>query len=360
MSSDAAVSERALGVPQSDRLVDYARAVLAESALLTREKVRRGNYHLPFIDLRADFTDLAYGVHCDRSFACRAKSDSDAGQVEIIVADASVDGISQPRAWWEEYYRPLEVEHRLDVAGLRGAYFHDDRIWQFYDLRERRGVNLLSAPGAYPPWEASAPLRAFLHWVYAEMGLRLVHAATLGQDGRGVLIAGPGGAGKSGTTLAGVIAGLDSVGDDYVLIDPRDSPTAYPVFRNMKQDPAGYARLRLSRFLDDPGATNWQGKHEFDFERLGRGKRAPSLQIHALLIPKLSDRSRSDIRPIKPRDAMLALSPTGIFQLPGERASGARLLADLVRSLPSFQIDLSCDPNEIGESLTAFVGGRVG
>ena len=37
-------------------------------------------------------------------------------------------------------------------------------------------------------------------------------------SGDGVLLAGAGGAGKSGTTLAGILHGLSSVGDDYVAV----------------------------------------------------------------------------------------------------------------------------------------------
>ena len=47
---------------------------------------------------------------------------------------------------------------------------------------------------------------------------RIAHAASLGRDGRGILLLGHGGAGKSGTALAGVAAGLQTVGDDYVAL----------------------------------------------------------------------------------------------------------------------------------------------
>ena len=81
-----------------------------------------------------------------------------------------------------------------------------------------------SADG-FPPWEPGAPLRSFLHWEYAARGMRLVHGGTLGIDGRGVVLAGSGGAGKSGTVVAGIMVGLDSVGDDYVSVDQMEAPS---------------------------------------------------------------------------------------------------------------------------------------
>jgi hypothetical protein len=187
------------------------------------------------------------------------------------------------------------------------------------------------------------------------MGLRLVHAATLGVEGQGVLIAGAGGAGKSGLTLAGVSAGLDSVGDDYVILDARSAPTVYPVFRYAKQDEAGCRRLGLSRFIDDLGPANWQGKFEFDFERLGRGRRAESMAIVAILVANVCNRAGTVVRPTDARSAMLALAPTNVLQLPGDRAGGARAFAELARMLPCYRIEIGRDPDAAADAVGEFL-----
>jgi hypothetical protein len=174
-------------------------------------------------------------------------------------------------------------------------------------------------------------------------------------DGRGVLIAGAGGAGKSSTTTAGILAGLDSVGDDYVLLDLRERPIAYPVYRLLKLDPAAYRRLGLERDLSDPGPVNWQGKYEFDLEDLGRGRRAEALRIEAILVPTIKDRPHTIIDTIGKREAMLALAPTSMFQLHGDRLGSARALADLVRQLPCFRIDLGFDPAGIADAISTLL-----
>src|SRR5207237_110630 len=55
------------------------------------------------------------------------------------------------------------------------------------------------------------------------------HAAAVGNDGRGVLVVGPGRSGKSTTALACLAAGFDYAGDDYVVVssEPPHVHSAY-------------------------------------------------------------------------------------------------------------------------------------
>ena len=123
--------------------------------------------------------------------------------------------------WAGPYFQEREVE-----AALRGTrYFlaHDpDRgFWQAFDRHTGRGLQIMRGPDGYPPWEPGSPLRNFLHWQLLRPDRGLVHAGTLAEGETGVLLVGEGGSGKSGTVLAGLLNGLSTVGDDYVL-DPDD------------------------------------------------------------------------------------------------------------------------------------------
>lgn len=169
-----------------------------------------------------------------------------------------------------------------------------------------------------------------------------------------MLIAGQGGAGKSGTTLAGIAAGLDSAGDDYVVAALLDRPRAHPAYRLLKQDPAGLARLGLDRLLPDPGPLNWQGKHSFDIAALGRG-RLRTLELTAILIPRIAHAARSRLAPASGREAMLALAPSSIFQIQGERLSAPRFFGELARRLPAFHLELGTEPQEIAATIASFL-----
>ncbi len=341
----------------ADPLVVYAREILA----LGRQqmaRIRPRRYSLPFVTVDIACADARYAEACERALAKVASEDAPTtSQLRLCVGDAASLGCPPPRSWWEPTYAAVDFERRLEAAGLGGAYWHEGRMWTVFDPATCEGVQLMAHADGWPPWELASPLRLFLAWSHLGGGRRLVHAATLGRGGRGVLIAGQGGAGKSGTTLAGIAAGLDTAGDDYVLIDPGTQPgaiVAHPVYRIAKQDPAGLARLGLSR-LAAASPPNWQGKHEFDVEAIGGG-RLSALEIKAILLPRVVGGSVTRVAPASPRDAMLALAPSSVFQIPGERGLALPFFADLARRLPAFRLELGRDPAGIAAAIDALIG----
>lgn len=275
----------------------------------------------------------------------------------IFLAHPGVGSVPPPAQWAEPLFDPYVFAERLEARNLRGNYLHDLRYWQFHDLQGRRGVQLMAGADGCPPWDLGAPLRSFLHWEYAARGMRLTHAATLGIAGKGVLLAGAGGAGKSGTVVAGMLAGLETVGDDYVLAElDGDRTVARPLFDTLKQDRVGFERLGLRQRLPDPGALNWQGKYQFKVQQLCPGGMAEQLEIVALLVPRISGDTHSAITPISRRDALMALAPSGIAQMPGERESGFRFFGELTRRLPCHGLSLGTRGDGIAQTVAAFLG----
>ncbi|WP_211234558.1 hypothetical protein [Solimonas soli] len=338
-------------MPQT--LVRYARDTLARAAAADASIPCRRRARLPALDveIRCDHGPLAEAM---AGFAAGVAAAPD---MQVRIVHPGLAGIAPPAEWGDADFGSNAFADLLAAEGLRGSYFHELRFWQFYDPASRQGVQLMAARDAFPPWETGAPLRAFLHWYYAALGMRLTHAGTLGHGGRGVLLAGAGGAGKSGTVAAGLVEGLDSVGDDYVLVQLRPQPRAHRLFDTLKQDPAGFARLRLARVLPQPGPLNWQGKHEFRIGDLARRAPVDHLALTALLLPRIGGGARTTISPAPASEAMLALAPSAINQMPGDRLAGFRFFGALTRSLPCFRLTLGHDAAEIAAAIAAFIEG---
>lgn len=251
---------------------------------------------------------------------------------------------------------PLERAEVLGALGFDGDYDTQHRSWQVFDDKSLVGVEALQEAGHFPPWIASFPLRNFLHWGYQAIGWRMVHAGSLGRNGKGVMLAGASGAGKSGTVLAGVLGGLDSVGDDYLALDlSGDGVRAYPVTSLMKQDLKGLTRLGVDPEATGAGEPNWAGKYEFDFEVLGGGRRVSELDLQAMLIPRIAHAARTRITKATTHTAMLTFAPSCLLQLPGRWREGMSFTADVVRRMPAYHVDLSDDPREIAETIGNFV-----
>ncbi|WP_027061284.1 hypothetical protein [Mesorhizobium loti] len=338
-----------------ETLPDYARYLITTAESVAKDYPATRKVHLPRLELTAH---VGPGVLADafgHAFAEAAQDQRESLACRIFIVHPGIAGIPEPARWGDAHFTEHGFAERLAEAGLRGHYFHDLDFWQVYDPQRRTGVQLMASADAFPPWEPTAPLRAFLHWEYAARSMRLTHAGTLGANGKGMLLAGAGGAGKSGTVAAGLLNGLDSVGDDYVLIDLAGGVTARPLFSTLKQDPRGFARLGLKQRLKIESPLNWQGKHTFHIADIAPRPVPAALDIVALVVPHIGGGETSSIVPVSRRDAMIALAPSGIMQMPGERESGFRFFSDLTRLLPSYRLSLGTHPEEIAGTIADFL-----
>ena len=336
-------------------LPDYARYVIAAAEASAAHFPVTRTIRLPGLELTAHLGPGIFADSLGRAFIEAESDRPDVRRLRIFVGHPGIGNLPEPAHWGDAHFTEHGFAQKLAEAGLRGLHFHDLDFWQLQDLGQRVGVQLMRSADAFPPWEPGSPLRAFLHWEYAARGMRLTHAGTLGFDGKGVLLAGAGGAGKSGTVVAGLLNGLDSVGDDYVLVDLEGGVSARPLFSTLKQDPRGFARLGLKTRLGADGLLNWQGKHTFHIEEIAPRPIPATLDIFALIVPHIGSGGTSSIMPMSRRDAMIALAPSGIAQMPGERESGFRFFSDLTRLLPCYRLSLGPDPEEIAGTIADFL-----
>lgn len=250
---------------------------------------------------------------------------------------------------------PEQFQRLVDSAGMRAAYPFQDGIWKFYDVERKIGVQLTESRQSLPLWDATAPLRQHLHWLLDEKDQRLAHAATLGLDGKGLVMFGAGGAGKSGTTLAGLSVGLKTAGDDYIALGIDDACFARSLFRVIKQDRSGLARIPLLRQQTAHMDVNWRGKVMFDPDEFYAEPFVGELTLGAVVLPRIAHLAEPVVQRVKPREVMLALMTSNLHQFPAETDRGMSFYAELLRRLPSFRLDLSPDAAKNGRLLKAFI-----
>jgi hypothetical protein len=349
-------------VPKSvtlESLPDFARYVLSAATNKARELPETRTLCLPGLTLEVylDRGRLAEAVATAFLPAPAADATTDRPSARIFVVHPGFGSEFDPPIGIGDLHQRHRFASRLAECGMRGDYYHDLLYWQFYDLNNRIGVQVMSGPDSFPPWDPGAPLRPFLHWEYGARGMRLAHAGTLGRDGIGILLAGGGGAGKSGTVVAGLGNSLDSVGDDYVLVDFCNGVTAFPLFSTLKQDPTGFARLGLQDKLPKTPALNWQGKHQFRIQDIVSRPIPAQLRIVALMVPAITGGDTTSIAPLARKDALMALAPSGIAQMPGDREGGFRFFSQITRLLPCYRLSLGSRPEEISGVVADFLNG---
>lgn len=200
---------------------------------------------------------------------------------------------------------------------------------------------------ALPWWERAAPLRPALSFALSSPDRALVHAGAVGNDRGGVLLGGPGGSGKTTTALAALDAGWRYVGDDYVLVDLGGTgPLARNLFGTAKLDAGHCARFANLAALAGPPPEDPEEKSVLDVA-LGRpGAVAAELELHAVVIPRITG-GRSRHWPMGGAEALLALAPSTVFQMPYDEGQVVRLISRLVRRVPCFALGVGDDPGDL-------------
>jgi len=280
---------------------------------------------------------------------------SNAARLSLNIFETGVLGWASPESYSEWRGPPRHFESILRKSGFRGVDAEGGDPCTIYDPHRQIGLQLIQSMSDLPPWEAGAPCRLLLHLAAASRGSWLVHAAVLSIADAGVLIVGPSGAGKSGTALAGISLGLQSAGDNLVLVSPTRPPVAFRAYNVFKQDRSRLARISGLAGATVPSNTNWQNKLEFDPEDLFPGCLVERVRLHAILAPKIAHVRRTRLVKVDPQDVFQQLAPSMWMQVQTTSVSSFRFAAWLTRSLPTYSVLLSDEPAEIGDAIRHFI-----
>ncbi len=213
------------------------------------------------------------------------------------------------------------------------------------------GVAVFHLPdaAAIPASERAAPIREALQLLMAARGRLMTHAGAVGRDGRGVLLVGPGGSGKSTLALSCALAGMEIVADDYVLLEP-DSLAAHAMQSTAKLSEDSAERLGIpAGAIDAAGfepTLEGPAKALIDICGLAPGRMKRRLGIVAVVAPAVPPESALEpsLRQISAGDALRAVAPSTIVQAGFGGSGSLATLADLVRRVPGYSLELSPDP----------------
>jgi hypothetical protein len=274
----------------------------------------------------------------------------------ISFFDSASTGEPMPAPAWG----PLDYGAKGEITG-----FNDDRIrvtyqpgvdiLNMYDAARRVALYWVAAPGVVPWWESSFPLRTILHWWAAPSALQPVHAGAVGFGGRGVLVAGNSGAGKSTTTLACLEAGLDYAGDDFVLVDV-ESSLVHSLYGTAKLEPGNLERFpALAPLIAN--AERLEAEKAMVFLREHRPDRLVStLRLEAIVLTSVTGRRDSGLEVTSPAAVLRVLAPTTSFHLPGYRREVFAKASALARSLPCYRLDAGTDLEQLAATVARLVG----
>lgn len=267
--------------------------------------------------------------------AARTPVADDATQLHVWEGAPSAE---ESRLFPADHFVP-EAEVRLRGDGYILSYREDRSIFTAWFPAERRGFVRVRSARDLPRYEKGCPMRTFFHWWLESRGLAVVHCGAVGISGRGVLLAGKAGLGKSTCAFACLRAGLDYAGDDYTAVHVSAGRVeARALYGSVKLESAHLRAIASGMPLTGEALDN--GKELLFVDKVFPGRLAASLDIRAVLIPHRTGYAETVIRPVSPVRCLTALAPSTIFQLRSRGAAGLTALSDIVRGLPCYTIEM--------------------
>lgn len=197
----------------------------------------------------------------------------------------------------------------------------------------------------------------FSRWASAN-DLILIHAAVVGHNGKGVLIAGRSGTGKTTFAASCLAQGMDFISDDYSLLSASGPLRAMPLYSVVAISPDMYAKFQTLEQLSIP--PKWvrpDGKIQLT---IPRDRIAQSLDIKAVIIPVITGDREPSICQASRGSAMVHMLQSSASQVFRDKDTGLiRQMAQRLAGLPVYEMRMSTDLNKNPAALRQFLEKNV-
>jgi hypothetical protein len=249
--------------------------------------------------------------------------------------------------------------HLSPDGKVSALYDQAHQCWSILDMNTRCALVWLADAGRLPAWESAAPFKQILQWSMVDTHLSMLHAGAVTDSRHGVLLAGPGGSGKSTTVAACLQAGLRVCGDDLLVVSrSRRGWFAHALYDAIKLFPE--AAIPAPSLLAQAPWRACGDKRLIRYSDAAAGALAPSTPLRALLQCQVTGRVGSRLIPVAPQEMLKAIAPSTVFMLRGREAHLLKEAGALVRSLPCMRLELGADPAGAAALLRRWLGDYSG
>jgi hypothetical protein len=237
------------------------------------------------------------------------------------------------------------------VRSAKRRYFHLERSHSSMWLNDPEShiMAWFAAASSLTIEERSKPFyRVLFPWL-ARHRIKMIHAGLIARHGRGALVAGKGGVGKSTSVLSCLAAGFECLGDDYVgLAESGDATfTGFTLFssccihrENMRRFPD------LRSLVSEPNYPEEEKLMLVLADRF-RDSFVASVPISVILLPRMSGNRATSIRPASRVEALMSIAPSSLLLMPEATSDAFGLIARLVDLVPAYWLELGGSRDEI-------------
>jgi hypothetical protein len=243
----------------------------------------------------------------------------------------------------------------VDGGRIVGHQLDHSNLWLERDAQ--RLVGSVTCADDLSLYERGKPLHYLLSLWHNDRGTFVIHGGLVSQEGRGVLLAGVGGSGKSSSALACVCEGFDYLGDDCIALEARADGTfsGHSLYSGAWIDPRHLAWFpALATQVLEP--TGGEEKALVLLDQVRPARLARTTRLCAIALPRVAGGAVASLRRASQGEALMALAPSSLVLFaPSPGASGMRQLGQLVRGLPAYWLDVGTDMPSIPRAIKAIL-----
>jgi len=269
----------------------------------------------------------------------------------IHALDTSSFGNIIPAPWDDPLF---EISAQNFDPEFFGIYITGEESLNFYNPQTKTGYFWVHDGSRMPDWSLGAPFRTILHWFLHAENIHFLHGAVVGNNNQGVLITAKSGSGKSTTSLACLLAGMDFVGDDYVAITTDNTVVAHNLYSSAKVTKPGLQLFpELTEQVWNTNSAETEKAVMFLYPAFSY-QIHESLPLTTLLIPRIIG-GETTITPANKLEALVAVAPTTLLQLPLAEIGKLKVLKEIIKKLPCYYLNLGSDVKGVSKVIREFL-----
>jgi hypothetical protein len=235
-----------------------------------------------------------------------------------------------------------------------GDRFLAQRLPHTFSCLDRQASHIVAAVAWHDRifiYERAKPLARLLLTWHNDRDVQIIHTALVARDGKGILLVGKSGSGKSTSSLACIAAGFDYLSEDYVGLEEcaDGSFLGHSLYNSVFVKTTHLARFEELFAYACKGRLPHEEKSVIVLSQLFPERLQKSVPIRALAFPQIGNVERTEFRPASKGEALLALGPSSLLQIPNRRLGKQVFgrLAELVARVPCYCLRLGRDLRSI-------------
>lgn len=309
-------------------------------------------YHIGGFKVKLSFAGNALIPYMTRALAhLLTKPFLDAHLTVFLWDSYSTNILMPPPPWQKEDYGKDGLIQGFNNEQFQTIFRRTSLGISMVDKKRNLAIYWVKNPDTIPYWEIGAPLRYIFHFWMGEHGIQLCHGGAVGSENGGVLLVGKGGSGKSTTALACLDSELFYASDDYCLVQSKPIPKVFSLYNTGKKNADDVDRLPfLKNFISNKENLEQEKALYFLHEHLP-DKILSNFPLKAVLIPRITGEKETNLERTSSLNGLTSLAPSSIFQLPNARREGLKKMAELIKQIPCYYLNLGTDIKLISSTI---------